>query len=130
MKRIMLDTNVLIRFLKGEEPFAPAIISADEVLIHPTVLAEFLCGIDEKVKRGRETRQKIDAFLAMSAVKVVTLTTKTSVFYSKVFKYLKSKGDMIPQNDIWIAASALENGYELATHDAHFEKIPMLSLVL
>ncbi len=129
MKRIMLDTNVLIRFLNGEEPFAPVIISAEEVLIHPTVLAEFLCGIDETVKHGRETRQKIDAFMAMSAVKVVALTTKTSTYYSKVFKYLKSQGDMIPQNDIWIAASALENGYELATHDAHFGKIPMLSLV-
>ena len=30
---------------------------------------------------------------------------------------------------IWIAASAIEKGYVLATHDEHFSQIPMLRLV-
>ena len=38
-------------------------------------------------------------------------------------------GEMIPQNDIWIAASALEHGFELLTHDGHFSRIPMLNVI-
>jgi hypothetical protein len=34
----------------------------------------------------------------------------------------------IPRNDVWIAASALENGCRLLTLDAHFREIPVLVL--
>lgn len=43
-----------------------------------------------------------------------------------LFKYLKEKGTPIPQNDIWIAASALEHGACLLTTDPHFKGIPTL----
>ena len=41
-----------------------------------------------------------------------------------------SVGKMLPKNDIWIAATALEHGWEVYTHDRHFELVPMLQLMI
>ena len=43
--------------------------------------------------------------------------------------HLKKNGTPIPTNDIWIAASTLEAGGVLFTHDKHFLKIPMLDTI-
>lgn len=129
MRRILLDTNVLIRFLKGDEPFADRIVSADSVVAHPVVYSEFMNGLNPKTESGREARRGLEDFLDAPIVESVPVTTSTSVFYSKIYQLLRAHGEMIPQNDIWIAASALEYGLELLTHDGHFERIPLLNVV-
>jgi len=126
MMTILLDTNVLIRFLKDDEPFSETIESADSIVIHPVVYAEYVNGIDEKTRAGREQRKILESFLDAEVVTMGDVSSSTALCYSRIYKHLKSCGTMIPQNDIWIAASALENGYELASHDAHFDNIPML----
>ena len=45
MSGLMLDTNVLIRFLRGDEPFSESVESSESVVIHPGVYAEFLSGV-------------------------------------------------------------------------------------
>ena len=129
MGRILLDTNVLIRYFKDDEPFADAIERAEMVIIHPVVYAEYVCGLDETTKSGKILRKQIEDFLDAPAVALGTVTTATSNYYARIYRHLKRTGKMIPQNDIWLAASAFENGYELATHDIHFRNIPMLNLM-
>jgi predicted nucleic acid-binding protein len=41
---------------------------------------------------------------------------------------LKKKGNPIPGNDLWIAASAMRHGLALFTHDNHFSNIDGLLL--
>lgn len=41
-----------------------------------------------------------------------------------------TKGCPIPDNDIWIAATAMQYGLSLATRDKHFREIDGLSLVI
>ena len=46
-------------------------------------------------------------------------------------KWHSSKqGTPIPQNDMWIAASALEHGADIATTDEHFRLVPMLTVIV
>ena len=73
-------------------------------------------------------RKRLEEFLDAPPVVLADVSTTTSLYYSKIYKALKGSGRMIPQNDIWIAASAIEKGYVLATHDEHFSQIPMLRL--
>ena len=47
----------------------------------------------------------------------------TAEHYSNIFLQLKKSGKPIPTNDIWIAASAMENDMPLATFDKHFSNI-------
>ena len=44
--------------------------------------------------------------------------------------FIHKKGHPIPENDIWIAALALENGLTLVSRDEHFKKIDELKKVL
>ena len=41
---------------------------------------------------------------------------------------LRSKGRPIPENDLWIAASALRHSLDLVTRDHHFEEIDGLTV--
>lgn len=129
MRQVLLDTNVLIRFLKDDEPLADRIESAESVVVHPVVYSEFMNGLDQSTEKGRTARKSLEGFLEASAVEPVAVTTYTSVYYTKIYRHLKATGEMIPQNDIWIAASALEHGFELLTHDGHFGRIPMLNVI-
>ena len=128
MAGIMVDTNVLIRYFKGDEPFSEAIESSDSVVMHPVVFAEFIVGLDEKTAAGKAMRRSIEDFINVPLVSVVTVTMTTATCFAKIYRFLKSKGTMIPRNDIWLAASAIEYGYEIATHDEHFSYIPELRL--
>ena len=128
MASVLVDTNVLIRYFRGDEPFAELIETSESVVVHPVVYAEYLSGIDETRKNGKLLRQRLEAFLDAPPVVLADVSTTTSLYYSKIYRALKDSGRMIPQNDIWIAASALEKGYVLATHDDHFSQIQMLRL--
>jgi len=53
----------------------------------------------------------------------------TSRFYGEIKTWLRRKGRPLPENDIWIAASAMQHSLPLVTRDAHFEEIEHLELV-
>ena len=128
MTSLLVDTNVLIRYFRGDKPFAELIETSESVIVHPVVYAEYMSGLDESRKKGKMLRKRLEEFLDAPPVVLADVSTTTSLYYSKIYKALKGSGRMIPQNDIWIAASAIEKGYVLATHDEHFSQIPMLRL--
>jgi tRNA(fMet)-specific endonuclease VapC len=41
---------------------------------------------------------------------------------------LSSKNQLIPDNDLWIAALATQHGLMLVTRDSHFQSIPGIVL--
>ena len=126
---IILDTNVLIRYFKNDEPLSEMIERSSEVVVHPVVYAEYLSGLDETTAAGKSSRRLLEEFLDHPSVATCSLTPTTGIYYAKIYRHLKSVGKMLPKNDIWIAASALEHGWEVYTHDRHFELVPMLQLM-
>lgn len=50
--------------------------------------------------------------------------------YGRLFRYLKANGLLIGANDLWIAATALENGLPVVTRNlAHFQRVPDLQVL-
>ena len=49
--------------------------------------------------------------------------------YGKLKARLAELGSMIPENDLWIAATCLVHDLTLASRDAHFEVVEGLNLV-
>lgn len=49
--------------------------------------------------------------------------TMTAELYGDMRHDLATRGLLIPDNDIWIAATAAQYGLTLATRDAHFQRI-------
>ncbi len=128
MNAVMLDTNVLINIFHDPDSFLDELSDYEQVLLPSIVIGEFRAGLSSG-KRDKMIEKMFSDYLKNPAVKVISLSEKTARYYATVFRELKAKGHPIPQNDIWIAAAALECGAPLFTYDSHFSAIPMLQLV-
>ncbi len=126
MNALLVDTNVLIDSFLGDRAAAAAMASYDRVLVCTTVLGEYKAGIQPSTKAGRQFQSRIEEFLDDPAVQVIGGTETTSDYYARIYRELKAKGSPIPQNDMWIAAFALEHAATLLSRDTHFSAIPML----
>ena len=105
MKRIVFDTDILIRYLRDPDVFADALASYDVVALAPTVLGEFRTGM-APTKQGAENLRVLEDFLLNPAVEELPATSQTSGFYASIFQTLKRQVTPIPTNDIWIAATS------------------------
>jgi predicted nucleic acid-binding protein len=87
-----------------------------------TVLGELLGGFAAG-RRESANRSELTQFISAQRVRVVPSTAATADLYALVYAALRRKGQRIPTNDLWIAASCLEHGAALLTLDAHFRNI-------
>ena len=129
MKPLVLDTNVLIRFLERGGDYAETFSKFDRLLIPAAVDGEYRAGIDAVTRSGQRRQTAFDALLESSAVEYVPVEREVSSEYAQVFRQLQEKGTPIPQNDIWIAATALVRHAPLCTFDDHFKNVEGLELI-
>ena len=128
MKPLLLDTNVLIKFFRSDLRIA-SIISAYEKIVLPTVvIGEYMAGVDPKTTGGQRQLEVLSAFLDSSAVKTFPVTEDVASLYARMFRTLRVNGTPIPQNDMWIAACAMESGATLLSFDRHFENVPLIDV--
>ena len=76
--------------------------------------------------RSKENLARIED-LASSSV-ILGCDTETARIYGEVKNALRIKGHPIPENDIWIAAIAVQHNLTLISRDAHFSEIEGLKL--
>lgn len=122
MRPIALDTNAYTAFKRGDEQIVAVLQHAPVIIVCNTVLGELLGGFAAGQRESRN-RGELTQFLNTPRVKVVPGTTATADLYALVYAALRRKGQPIPTNDLWIAASSLEHGAALLTYDAHFQNI-------
>ena len=122
MRPILIDTNAYAAFKRGEDSVIEVIRHAETIAMSPIVLGELVSGFEcgTKIKKNRDELQE---FLQSSRIRIFSITSDTSHFYSQVYSSLRNQGKPIPSNDMWIAAQALENGCILCSYDKHFKEI-------
>ena len=126
MRPIALDTNAHVAFKRGDEQIVAVLQHAPVIIVCVTVLGELLGGFAAG-QRESHNRNELTQFLNTPRVKIVPGTTATADLYALVYAALRRKGQPIPTNDLWIAASSLEHGAALLTLDVHFHNIDGLS---
>ena len=57
------------------------------------------------------------------------VSTVTPAIYARIYFDLEQRGSMIPINDIWIAALAIETQVPLLARDEHFSRVAGLSVI-
>ena len=129
MKPLVLDTNVLIRFLERGGDYAETFSKFDRLLIPAAVDGEYRAGIDATTHSGLRRQKAFDALLGSPAVEYIPVGREVSAEYAQVFRQLQERGTPIPQNDIWIAATARVRHAPLCTLDDHFKNVEALELV-
>ena len=64
------------------------------------------------------------------AVELLVADEGTSEIYGKISAQLARSGNPIPQNDIWIAALAIQSELALVTFDQHFQQVTGLKVIV
>ena len=94
----------------------------------PTItLGELYLGALRSAKPAQNTTQ-VNMFADLCIVLACDEATAQS--YATVKLALQQQGTPIPENDIWIAAIAVQHGLTLSTRDSHFSSVAGLSLDL
>jgi tRNA(fMet)-specific endonuclease VapC len=128
MRPVLFDTNAYTAFKRGDTEILAILQQVEVIGISPIVLGELISGFDTG-SRAQQNREELTQFLESPRMQFYPLTPDTALFYSKVYVTLKSKGNPIPTNDMWIAAQALENGCMVCTYDKHFSAIDGLLVI-
>ena len=123
--RAMLDTNTCIYAMKGSAGFTPR-VPMSECGISVIVLGELEYGV-ARSQRVDQNRAALSAF--MNGVSVHSLESETTGYYGRLRAQLAAQGQLIGNNDMWIAAHALTLGVPLITHNAaEFSRVPELAI--
>ena len=122
----MLDTNVIIRYIKGDSDVAKVLENLEDISISTIVIGELLFGSEKSQKR--EQNRKI--YLSFCApYSVLDVTQKVADKYGIIKANLQKHGHILPENDMWIAATALANDMTVVTQDKHFSVIEGLTVI-
>jgi len=122
MRPILRDTNAYTAFMLGDAAVVEVIAHAERIFLNSVVLGELLGGFAAGTREAKN-RGELARFLESPRVEVMAVTAQTADSYALVYSGLRRKGQPIPTNDLWIAASGLEHGAALLTRDAHFGQI-------
>jgi tRNA(fMet)-specific endonuclease VapC len=123
--RYLLDTNILVAVLNDDPAVVRRLRTPVELMISVISFGELLRGAygsqrtESNLERVRDLATKVP---------VIPCTVATAESYARIKQRLRSKGRPLPENDIWIAASAQQHGLVLATRDRHFREIDELSI--
>lgn len=124
---VILDTSAAVAHLRGVAAVTArlqTLLRAQETLYLPlTAWGELLFGAYHAGQPARELANLAE--FARGTMRLLP-TDRTADEYAKLKQALAVAGAPIPENDIWIAAYALEHGLPLATRDAHFVRVPGL----
>jgi len=126
--RCLLDTNAYTAFRRGQERVVALVKHSEEVLMSAVVVGELLFGFRNGTHYAAN-RRDLDSLLASPGVRLLTVSLSTADRFGTIAAGLRRKGRPLPQNDIWIAAHALEHGADLISFDDHFGEVDGLSWV-
>src|SRR5713101_7853419 len=101
--RFLLDTNIVIALLQGDDALLAFLDRAPEVFIPAVVLGELFFGA-AKSGRPSENTAKVERFAAGRSILSCDLHVARE--YGRLRQRLREKGRPLPENDIWIAATA------------------------
>ena len=116
----LLDTNIVIAMLAEERAVIQGLEMAEEVFLSSIVLGELYFGA-RKSSRSEANVARLDRLASNSTV--LSCDIETARYYGEVKDGLRRKGRPIPENDVWIAAVALQHGLTLVTRDGHMDEV-------
>src|SRR5437879_2783540 len=123
--RLIVDTSVLINYLRGRPRLA--LESVSEIYLPAMVLAELQIGwVRAHGSPHRQIRRFEDLVSIMFFLPILRSTVS---FYVEVRRNLELVNAIIPENDLWIAATAKEHELPLLTSDDHFRRVPGITVL-
>src|SRR5215471_9122339 len=127
--RFLLDTNICIHIRRLRPPDVLARfqrLRPGEAVISVITYGELLYGVEKSRFRAQATEQLTEL---TGLLPVMDLPLRAGQFYGAMRAALESKGEMIGNNDLWIAAHARAAQLTLVTNDeSEFRRIGGLKI--
>lgn len=123
---ILLDSSVIIAHFRGKIDLFQLAAPGEPLFMPLVALGELWKG----AFKSADPRRHLDKIaVLLKVVAVLNPDSATAEHYARASVVLEAKGQPIPENDLWIAAVALELDMPLAARDAHFDRIEGLTVL-
>ena len=121
----LLDTNIVSALFAGEQVIQDRISEIGNILTSVIVLGELFFGA-QKSPRMKENLSRIHRFMTKAIL--LPCDAGTAYEYGLIRNELRLKGRPIPENDLWLSATARQHGLTLVSRDGHFEYVDGLMI--
>ena len=121
--RALLDTSLIVELLRGDPAVAEKVGNLDEIFTSVVVIGELPYGARHSANSEANLQLVADFASSITALPSDRVTADT---YARLKHGLRVKGRPIPDNDVWVAAAAVQHGLTLLSRDAHFDEIDEL----
>lgn len=126
---VLIDTTVLVNAERRGQALDD-VIGDQERGISTITVSELLHGVHRAEDGAIRTRRSAFVEHVFSAMEPLPITTAIARAHAAVWAELEKEGNLIGAHDLWIAATALSHGMEVATVNAKdFERVPGLTVV-
>lgn len=128
MKTYLLDTSVIIDYLRGKEKTVDLVDNIEGNLTSSYVcLAELFEGVYRVNDRKHVKEAVLNFFTSLTTI--FGLNFEIAESFGKIRKELKTKGNIIEDIDIFIAATSIVYDLTLVTHNKeHFSRVRDLKI--
>ncbi len=120
--KICIDTNAYSNLRKGNRRIQEILDRCDEILVPAATYSELIYGF-LRGSRFTENESLLNEFLQEDGITFQPVTQSIAERWGYVKAILAKNGTPIPDNDIWIAATALETGARIISYDHHFDLV-------
>jgi tRNA(fMet)-specific endonuclease VapC len=114
---VLLDSTIVIHHFRRNDEVTKKLFSSGLLFLPSVVVGELYYGA-YKSNQPDKNLELLTDFLLLSTVLPVDVATAN--YYGQIKAVLAKAGNLIPENDIWIAALAREYQLPIATRDKHF----------
>jgi tRNA(fMet)-specific endonuclease VapC len=127
--RYLLDTNICIYIIKHNPPAVRerfAQHAANELAMSVVTLGELRFGAEKSRSRAKaiESIRRLEKVL-----QIAPMPTVAGEHYGEIRAVLQKKGQIIGNNDLWLAAHARAEGWILVTNNMReFSRVPQLKI--
>jgi predicted nucleic acid-binding protein len=133
---LVLDSSTVIAAERRQESiadFVESILRAHgplDLSLSPVSVAELVHGIFRAQTPAASQRRRLYIEEIVSLIPVHRVTKETGWLVGQIQGQEAAKGNVLPLNDLMIAAAAIEQGYAVLTGNVrHFRKIPGLTVI-
>ena len=121
--RYLLDTNIIIGMFAEDKAIEEKVQNTEKLFLASPVVGELYYGA-RKSNRPIENLTRVNRLT--QRFPLFSSGLETAQWFGIIKNQLRRKGRPIPNNDIWIAAIAMQHDLILVTRDAHFDEVESL----
>jgi len=122
----LLDTNIIINILKNDPATIQKVATYQKINFPVIAIAELIYG----AYNAQNIENKLSEVEKIKTKGITLYLDDTTTYeYGKIKSKLKKNGTPIPENDIWIAAIAIQHQLPIFSNDKHFKRVEDLELI-